>query len=141
MKVKRSREMAKAKAKSPFTGRWRIVLIDKWDVNSMKAEGPPFIEFRDDQMGEFRFGLTSGNIDYRITERDGQPAVEWTWEGMDETAPRTGRGWATLERDSLHGMVFVHQGEESRFVVKRATKRPHPNRKQGRVTGDTRPPE
>ena len=56
---------------SPFTGRWHIVSMDEWEVDYMEEEGPAFIEFGSDQMGEFRFGLTSGNIDYRITERGG----------------------------------------------------------------------
>jgi hypothetical protein len=108
-----------AKSKPLFTGRWRIVSMDEWDVDSVEEEGPAFIEFGADQMGEFRFGLTSGNIDYRITERGEQPGVEWTWEGMDEMDPCTGRGWAVLEGDELHGMIFFHQGDESGFVAKR----------------------
>src|SRR5262249_43027701 len=114
-----SAKMAKFKPKFPFAGRWHIVSMDEWDVDYME-EGPAFIEFGADQMGEFRFGLTSGNIDYRITERGGQPAAEWTWEGMDEMDPCTGRGWAVLEDDELHGMIFFHQGDESGFVAKRA---------------------
>ena len=82
----------KAKPASPFTGRWQLVSTDGWDVGYVEEEGPAFIEFGDGQMGEFRFGLTSGHIDYRTTDRGGQPAVEWTWEGMDEMDPCTGRG-------------------------------------------------
>jgi len=71
-------------------------------------------------LGQFRFGLTSGDIDYRLADRGGQPAAEWTWEGMDEMDPCTGRGWAVLADDELHGMIFFHQGDESGFVAKRA---------------------
>jgi hypothetical protein len=110
----------KPKPGSPFTGRWQIVSMDEWDVDWMEEEGPAFIEFGAGQMGEFRFGLTSGSIDYRITERGEQPAVEWTWEGMDEMDPCTGRGWAAVKGDELHGMIFFHQGDESGFVATRA---------------------
>jgi len=79
--------MGKKEHESPFTGRWRIVSMDQWDVDYMEQEGPAIIEFGADQMGEFRFGLTCGNIDYRITERQGKPTPEWTWEGMDEMEP------------------------------------------------------
>ncbi len=103
--------------------------MDEWDVDYVDEEGPAFIKFGADQMGEFRFGLTSGTIDYRITERGGQPAVEWTWEGMDEMDPCTGRGWAILEGNELHGMIFFHQGDNSGFVVKRAPRQPRPKRK------------
>jgi hypothetical protein len=114
---------------SPVTGRWRIVSMDEWDVSYVEEEGPAFIEFGADQMGEFRFGLTSGNIDYRITDRGGQPAVEWTWEGMDEMDPCTGRGWAVLDGDQLHGMIFFHQGDESGFVARRAKSQKRPRKK------------
>src|SRR5262245_5620102 len=111
--------MAKRKAENPFAGRWRIVSMDQWDVEDAGEEGPACIEFGPDQSGEFRFGLTSGDIDYRLTERDGKPAAEWTWEGMDEMDPCTGRGWVVLEADQLHGMFFFHQGDESAFVAER----------------------
>ena len=111
--------VGKKKHESPFTGRWHIASMDEWDVDYMEEEGPAFIEFGADQMGEFRFGLTSGNIDYRLTERGGQPAAEWTWEGMDEMDPCTGRGWAVLQGDELHGVIFFHQGDESGFVARR----------------------
>ncbi len=51
--------------------------------------------------------------------RDGEPAVEWTWDGNDEMDPAQGRGWAVLEGDELHGMIFFHQGDDSEFVATR----------------------
>jgi hypothetical protein len=75
-----------------FTGRWRIVSMDQWDVDYMEQEGPAIIEFGAEQTGEFRFGITSGTIDYRITERRGQPTAEWTWEGIDEIGALHGPG-------------------------------------------------
>src|SRR5262249_46073874 len=74
-------------------------------------------------------GLTSGNTDYRITDRGGRPPAEWTWEAMDEMDPCTGRGWAVLEDNDLHGMIFFHQGDESGFVARRPPKRPRSKRK------------
>lgn len=111
--------MAKRKPRSTFTGRWRIVSMSAWDVDYFEEEGPAIIDFGTDQMGEFRFGLVSGSIDYRITQRDGKSAVEFSWEGMDEMDPCTGRGWAILEENELHGMIFFHQGDESEFVAER----------------------
>jgi hypothetical protein len=110
----------KRKQESPFMGLWHSVSMSGWDEDYVNEEVQAFIEFGADRMGEFQVGLTSGNIDYRITERGGLPAAEWTWEGMDEMDPRTGRGWAVLEGDELHGMIFFHQGDESGFVAKRA---------------------
>ena len=71
------------------------------------------------------FGYVRGNIGYQLTERDGKPAIEWTFEGMDEMDPCSGRGWAVREGDELHGMIFFHQGDDSGFVAKKAgAKRP-----------------
>jgi hypothetical protein len=121
--------MGKKKQESPFTGRWHIVSMDEWDVDDTEEEEPAFIEFGANQMGEFQVGLTSGNIDYRSAERGGQPAVEWTWEGMDEMEPCTGRGWAIRDGDELHGRIFFHQGDESDFVAKRAKAQKRPRRR------------
>jgi hypothetical protein len=67
-------------------------------------------------------------MDWRAGTRDGLPAVEWTWEGTDgaDMTEMTGRGWAKLEDDDLHGMIVIHLGDESDFVAKRAraSKRP-----------------
>ena len=60
-------------------------------------------------------------MDCRLTTRDGEPAVEWTWDGNDEMDPAQGRGWAVVKGDELHGMIFFHSGgDDSEFVAKRA---------------------
>ena len=73
-------------------------------------------------------------MDWRPGTRDGQPAVEWTWEGTDgaDVTDMTGRGWAKLEDDDLHGMIVIHLGDESDFVAKRAKTQRRPRRKQRR---------
>src|SRR5208282_4124921 len=55
------------------------------------------------------FAYVRGEIDYRITTRDGEPAVEWSWEGNDDQNSMSGRGWAMLKGDELHGMIFIPQ--------------------------------
>ena len=114
--------MAKAKPKpaSPFTGRWQIVSMTKWDEDYINAEVQGFIKFDDKNGGNFQFGYVSGEMDCRLTTRDGEPAVEWTWDGNDEMDHAEGRGWAVLKGDELHGMIFFHEGDESGFVAKRA---------------------
>jgi hypothetical protein len=101
--------------------------MDEWGVDCVDEEGPAYIECGAHQMGEFQVGLTSGNIDYRITERAGQSAVEWTWEGMDEMDSCTGRGWAVLQGDELRGIIFFHQG--AGFVAKKTKTGKRPKRK------------
>ena len=33
--------------------------------------------------------------------------------------PAQGRGWAKSKGDELHGMIFIHLGDESGFVARR----------------------
>lgn len=52
-------------------------------------------------------------MDCRLSTRDGEQAVEWTWDGNDEMAPAQGRGWAIIKDGDLHGTIFFHGGDES----------------------------
>lgn len=109
--------MAKRKSKSPFAGRWRIISMTNWDEEYFDEEVEAYIEFGANELGSFQFGYVQGAIDYRTTERDGKPAVEFSWEGGDgaDGTPLTGRGWAVLDDGKLDGMFFIHQGDESGF--------------------------
>src|ERR1022692_1046372 len=114
--------MAKSKAKpgSTFTGLWHIVSMTEWDEDFINAEVQGFIEFNDKNSGSFQFGYVSGDMDCRLTTRDGEPAIEWTWDGNDEMDHAEGRGWAVLKGDELHGMIYFHEGDESGFVATKA---------------------
>jgi len=62
----------------------------------------------------------------RLTTRDGEAAVEWTWDGNYEVDPAQGaqgRVWAIVKDDNLHGMIFFHNGDDSEFVPKKAESR------------------
>ncbi len=116
--------MAKARAKpeSPCTGRWRIVSMSAWEDEYLDEEVQAFFEFEEQGSGSFQFGYIQGSMDCRTTNRDGKPAVEFSWEGGDDAdgQPLTGRGWGVLEGDELKGMFFIHEGDDSEFVAKRA---------------------
>jgi len=44
--------------------------------------------------------------------------VEFSWVGTDEGDHVSGRGWARGEADgSLHGHLFIHDGDDSGFVA------------------------
>ena len=109
----------KPKPKSPLIGRWVIVSMSNWDEDYINEEVQAFIEFEPGQRGEFHFGYVRGGIDYRDVQRDGKPAVEFTWDGNDEMDQAQGRGWAVLDGDRLKGMIFFHQGDESEFEAER----------------------
>ena len=119
----------KPKPESPFTGRWRIVSMSAWDEDFIDEEQEGFFEFDDKGGGEFHFGYVHGQMDCRSTVRDGDPAVEWTWDGNDEMDAAQGRGWAVVKAEELHGMIFFHCGDDSGFVAKRVTAKKATKRK------------
>jgi hypothetical protein len=112
----------KSKPRSPLLGRWHIASMSMWDEDYLNEEVQAFIEFDDREGGSFQFGYVQGVIDYREGLRDGQPAVEFSWEGSDgaDGTPLSGRGWAKLSDEGLEGMIFIHMGDESEFEAMRA---------------------
>jgi len=97
--------------------------LDECPGQSFIGEGEEgHFEFNEKGSGEFHFGYVPGHMDCRPTARDGEPAVEWTWDGNDEMEPAQGRGWAVVKGDELHGMIFFHGGNESEFVAKKKDK-------------------
>ena len=121
----------KSQPLNPFTGRWRIVSMSTWANDYLDEEVEAFIEFEPQGGGSFQLGYVQGLLDHRLTQRGGEPAVEFSWEGGDgaDGTPLTGRGWAGLRNDALHGMFFIHEGEDSEFVATRATEKKTMKRK------------
>ena len=113
--------MGKAKTKTPVLGRWSIDTMSMWDKDYIDADGPGYFDFGDNNLGSFHFGYVQGDLDYRFTQRDGKPTVEFSFEGGDgaDGSPCSGRGWMTLADDKLTGMFFFHCGDESEIVLKR----------------------
>jgi hypothetical protein len=103
--------------------------MSAWEDDYLHEEEPAYIAFDDRGGGEFHFGYVHGQMGCRPGTRDGEPAVEWTWEGNDEMDPALGRGWAVVRGDELHGMIFFHRGDESEFVARRADDAKPPRRK------------
>lgn len=115
------RELVLMPTKSPILGEWRITTMEQWEQDYVDAEVKAYIRFDEGGGGEFQFGYVSGSMDCQFTERDGRPAVEWSWEGNDEMDEVSGRGWAALARDEkhLHGHIFLHGGDGSGFDARR----------------------
>jgi hypothetical protein len=108
----------KARPPDPGSGRWRITWMDQWDQDFVDAEVEGFFEFGSDNLGSFQFGYVKGDIDYRVTERDGKPSIEFSFEGHDEMDPALGRGWAVVNGEEIDGMILFHRGDESRFKAR-----------------------
>ena len=96
--------------------RWRIIEMDAWDQDAVDLLGPGFIEFAPDGHGQFGVVAVQGWLDCRTARYDGRPGVEFSWEGVDEDDPASGRGWAKLVDDTtLEGHLFRHLGDDTSF--------------------------
>ena len=94
--------------------------MDMWDQDFVDAEVEGYIRLDHGGVGEFQFGLVHGWIDHETTERDGRPAVEWSWEGNDEMDSASGRGWAISQGDgTIKGKLSFHRGDKSGFIAVR----------------------
>jgi hypothetical protein len=65
-----------------ITGRWRITEMDNWDQEAIDLVKPGSIEFGEDGLGSLGFIVVTGELDYRDADRDGQPGVEFSWQGQ-----------------------------------------------------------
>jgi hypothetical protein len=102
-----------------MSGRWRIVAMSGWDRDAIDLVEPGYVEFARNGTGQFGFIAVNGWLDCRPVERDGQPGVEFTWEGSDEGDQVSGRGWAVLvDDDTIEGHLFFHLGGDSSFLAK-----------------------
>jgi hypothetical protein len=109
-----------AKKNSSILGRYRITEMPDFGEEYLDEEAPAFIRFEVGGGGEFHFGYVQGIMDLRTTQRDGKPAIEWSWEGNDGDHVLMGHGRAVLEEDGmLSGIVFVHEGDEYSFRAKK----------------------
>ena len=96
--------------------------MEMWDQDFIDVELPGYIAFAKNGLGEFQFGYVRCHIDWRETERDGEPAVEFSFNGMDEMDPCLGRGWAKINGQTLDGMIYFRHGDESGFTAKKSKK-------------------
>lgn len=106
--------------KSKIVGRWRITSMTGWDQDFFDAEVPGYINFINDGLGDFQFSYVRCGIGWQETVRDGEPAVDFSFEGNDEMDPCSGRGWAVVNNDKIERMIFFHRGDESGFTAKRS---------------------
>jgi hypothetical protein len=68
--------------------------MSAWDEDYLHEEVQAYSEFDEKGGGSFQFGYVQGQMEYRATNRDGKPAVEFSWEGGDgaDGTPLTGLG-------------------------------------------------
>ena len=116
-----------------FRGKWRIIDTDLWDVDALDLMEPAHITFDASGLGELQLIAIGAAIDYRVSERDGMPFVEFSWSGYDDSDQASGRGWGQIEPGgTLKGKLFIHQGDESAFTASREGRRPGPSTSSGK---------
>ncbi|SCC93465.1 conserved hypothetical protein [Thiomonas sp. X19] len=108
------------KTKKAVLGTWRITGMEVWDADYFDMEAPAHITLRDDLTGALQFGLVQGDIDARVSVADGVARVEFSWSGVDENDPVSGRGWLDVTGDQAQGRIFIHLGDDSAFTAVRA---------------------
>ena len=57
------------------------------------ADGLGSFDFGDNNLGSFPSATSRAELDYRFTQRDGKPAVEFSFEGGDGATARLQRSW------------------------------------------------
>jgi hypothetical protein len=111
--------MVTARHIKAIEGRWRIVETEVWDQDALDLLVPAHITFGADGLGEMQLIAIGASIDYRVKDPGSSPVVEFSWSGFDDMEPTSGRAWAEIKGDTMRGKLFIHQGDESRFVAKR----------------------
>ena len=105
---------------NPFLGKWFINDMDMWAADARDLMGPAFMEFEPDGTGSLRFIAVRADLDWELAQRDGRPAVEFSWEGLSEGDEICGRGWAVVaDGVGIEGRIFIHLGDESSFEAAR----------------------
>jgi hypothetical protein len=116
-----------------FRGKWRIIDTELWDVDALDLMEPAHITFDAGNLGELQLIAIGAAIDYRVSERDGMPFVEFSWSGYDDADRASGRGWGRIEPGgALKGKLFIHQGDESAFTASPEGQRPGPSLSRGK---------
>lgn len=93
--------------------------MDEWDREYVDLVVPGFIKFESGGDGSFQFATVSGGIDWRLTIRDGETAIEWCWQGWSDTDPGSGRGWAIIAGTVLEGHIYIFGSDDSGFAARR----------------------
>ncbi len=99
------------------------------DCGGLDLLGPAHLTLKRDGRGRLSFLAIEVGLDYRVGQRDGGHAVEFSFEGSDGGDRISGRGWAILAADEFRGRIFIHHGDDSGFTACRSD-RTAPHRKR-----------
>ena len=104
-----------------FIGTWHIYEMEGWDEDYFNMEVQAYLRIDAKGLGDFQFGLVSGQIDGELEQCGDEERFVFTWEGNDENDPALGAGWVRMEgENSVEGKIKLHLGDSSLFWAKRA---------------------
>jgi hypothetical protein len=104
-----------------FTGTWHIYEMEMWDEDYFNMDVQAYIDIKPNKLGNFQFGLVSGEIDGRIVDYAEDKRFEFTFEGFEEGDLVSGFGWVRIkEKDKLEGEFRFHLGDSSTFLARKA---------------------
>jgi hypothetical protein len=99
--------------KETFQGRWEIIETELWDKEDLDITETAYIQF-DGDSGQFHFLCVDGFMDIDYTGKK----AEFSWQGNDEMDETSGRGWALIVGNEMHGKIYFHNSDASTFVAK-----------------------
>lgn len=107
--------------KSKLLGTWHILEMDQWDEDYINMEVQAYIRIGRNGLGEFQFGLVSGQVCGRFEKG---PKFDFTWDGVDENDDVCGDGWIIARDDgTAEGEFRIHLGDSSLFRARRVTEK------------------
>jgi len=98
-----------------YIGKWHIKEMELWDKDFIDLVVPGYITFKRNRRGIFQFGAVNGFMDCRMEKCGEEKRIEFSWDGFDESDPVSGRGWAMIKDNELHGKLYFHLGDDSWF--------------------------
>ncbi len=106
------------KRNHPFAGIWHIYEMEMWSEDYFNMECQAFIEIKENDRGNFQFGLVVAILEGQV---EGDDYFSFDWGGSDEMDEAHGTGWLELKSEGeLEGLFEFDNGDESGFKAKRA---------------------
>ena len=94
--------------------------MDMWDADYINMETQAYLQIGERGLGEFQFGLVSGQIDGEVAECGDRERFEFTWDGSAELDPVSGSGWLYIVGiNEAEGKIKIHLSDSSLFKAKK----------------------
>jgi hypothetical protein len=95
--------------------------MDMWDEDYFNMEVQAYVTIDSRGIGDFQFGLVSGQLSGEVEVVGTEERFHFTWDGNDECDPASGAGWIKMaDTDHIQGHILFHMGDSSNFQAKRA---------------------